>query len=397
MESKAITRGLIVPLLVLLGSLGAPKAQNLCPNSSFESGAWAQANSGSADWLTASNVFGVQTPRSGSYMMGQAFGNQGGSNFREYIKCPLTTPMVVGNAYYLEMWVSLSDQYGTYACNHHGMALTTTSPYFSYSTGPIPLVPQVESLTPLTSQTTWMQVAGTVTATQAFAHLTVGNFYNDANTTLQFVGGNSFTYGYYFMDDMTVQLATVFDADFVAFDAQANLNGEVQLNWEVPTGTEGKIFEVQRSANGQEFEHISSLRLEDHPDFRFEYLDQQAPYNTDLQYRILQNDANGNIHYSDVKTLNLSRQGQPELLALYPSLVHASQPLSLEYLIRENAQQVNVSIVDMSGREVFQHSFEGKGGKNIFWVMPNDLAAGSYVMQISAGEKRDFARFQVAQ
>ena len=36
-------------------------AQNLVPNPSFETGAWVQANGGSADYLNASNVFGNQT------------------------------------------------------------------------------------------------------------------------------------------------------------------------------------------------------------------------------------------------------------------------------------------------------------------------------------------------
>ena len=50
--------------------------QNLVPNASFESGAWAQANSGSADHVQASNVFGYQVPHSGVWMEGESFGDQ---------------------------------------------------------------------------------------------------------------------------------------------------------------------------------------------------------------------------------------------------------------------------------------------------------------------------------
>lgn len=380
-----------------LGLASPATAQNMCPNPSFESGAWAQANSGSADYLTASNVFGVQTPRTGTYMMGEAFGNQGQSNFREYIKCTLTSNMVIGNSYYLEMWVSLSDQYGTYACNRHGMALTTTDPYYSFSTGPIPLTPQVQSLTPLTSQTTWMQVSGTISATQAFRYLTIGNFYNDASTTFQFVGGNSFTYGYYFMDDILVQPTVILAPDFLSFSAQEEGQTAVRLDWSVPATTEGQLFEVQRSIDGGEFTNVNTLRLADHPDGDFTFVDTEAPFNVPLSYRILQNDANGNIHYSEVKQLQLMADGVGKVVGLYPTLVSSQQPLQLEYLMRAERGPVHVEIVDATGKRHFKHQFEAQGGRNLFWIVPGDLATGSYILQVDAEGQRSHARFQVTQ
>ena len=371
------------------------QAQNLITNPSFESGAWAQANTGSADWLTASNVFGTQTPRTGTRMMGQAFGNQGGSGFREYIKSPLTSPTVIGTAYYVEYLVSLSENYGAYATNYNGMALTPTSPFFSFSNGPIPLTPQVYSLTPLTSKTAWEQVSGTFTATGVFNFATIGNFHSDAATTYQFVGGGSFTYGYYFMDDATVQIATVFGNDFVSFEVEAKHDGTVQLDWEVAQDNEGKIFEVQRSVGGQEFQNIKNIRREDNENGLFNFVDAQAPYNTPIRYRLLQNDANGNIHYSEEKEVKLAAEGQGELLALFPTMLNAEQPLQLEYLMRVENGPVNVKILDITGRNVFNHTFEGTGGKNTFWIMPQDLAPASYVMQIEAEGKHDFARFQI--
>jgi hypothetical protein len=373
-------------------------AQNLVPNSSFESAMWAQANSGSADWLTASNVFGTQTPHSCIRYAGEAFGNQGGSNFREYVKCTLTAPLTIGSAYYLEMWVSLSDNYGTYACNRHGMALTTTDPYYNFSTGPIPLVPQVQSLTPLTSQTTWMLVSGTVTASAAFRYLTIGNFYNDLNTTYQFVGGNGFTYGYYFMDDIVVQPAVILGACCTRFDVVPQHNSMVKLNWTVDLATEGKIFEVQRSMDGENFEQVAAIRLEpQNLENGFEFVDETAPYNEDLHSRILQNDANGNIRYSEVKTVRLDNQGHGQLNAIYPTLVPADQGFQIEFLRRSAAGLLNVQIVDAMGRLVYSRDHETAGGLNNFWVIPEGLQSGTYIVTVTGDGTRESGKIQVMQ
>ncbi len=373
-------------------------AQNLVPNASFETGAWAQANTGSADWLTTSNVFGVQTPHSGIRYMGEAFGNQGGSNFREYIKCTLTSPMTIGSAYYLEMWVSLSDNYGTYACNRHGMALTTTSPFYNFSTGPIPLTPQVQSLTPLTSQTTWMLVSGTVTATAAFQYLTIGNFFNDANTTYQFVGGNGFTYGYYFMDDIVVQPAVILGECCTSFDVAAVENKNVKLNWTVDRDTEGKIFEVQRSLDGEVFTQVSAIRLDpQHLETGFEYVDVTAPFNEDLHYRILQNDANGNIRYSEVKSVRLDNEGHGQLNAIYPTLLAADQGFQIDFLRRSAEGLLNVQVTDAVGRVVYDRDHATVGGLNNLWVLPGNLHSGTYVVTITGDGTRESGKIQVIQ
>ena len=86
--------------------------QNLISNPGFETGAWASANSGSPDWLTGPvNVFGTEAAHGGTRYMGQSMGesNLSGSDFREYVKSPLTVALVPGNTYVCSMWISLSE------------------------------------------------------------------------------------------------------------------------------------------------------------------------------------------------------------------------------------------------------------------------------------------------
>ncbi len=374
------------------------QAQNIVTNPSFESGMWAQANAGSADYLTASNVFGYQVPRTGTYMAGETFGDQAASTFREYVKAPLSPAMVTGQAYYVEMWVSLCENYGGYAANNHGLAFTTASPFYNFSYGPIPLVPQIRNLTPITSQTAWTQVSGTFTATGPFANVTIGNFNNDATTTYVYVAPASFTYGYYFMDDILVQPAVILGACCTRFAARPVGNTEVKLNWNVARDTEGKVFEVQRSLDGENFTAITAIKLEAaHLENGFEYIDATAPYNCELQYRILQNDANANIRYSEVQTVRLDNAGNGQLTRVYPSMLHVGQPFQFDFLQRSVQGQLDVTITDALGRLVYTQSYESIGGENQIWVTPGELGAGTYIVTVAGDGTRGSKKIQVIQ
>ena len=142
--------------------------------------------------------------------MGFAFGNQGQSGFREYIKAPLISPLIVGESYLVEMWVSLGDTYGTYGCNNQCFAFTTYNLYFSGSNYmPIPMTPQYVNPTPITDQLNWTLVSTCFYADSAYTYLTIGNFFDDANTSFVFVGGNNFSYGYYFVEDVSITLMSI--------------------------------------------------------------------------------------------------------------------------------------------------------------------------------------------
>lgn len=384
--------------VLLFSIFSGAKAQNLIPNASFESGMWQQANSGSADYLQASNVFGYQVPHSGSWMAGQSFGDQGASTFREYVKAPLTSTLTVGTAYYVEMYVSLCENYGSYGCNNHGFAFTNFNPYYNWMYGPIPLTPQVRNLTPITSQTAWTLISGTFTATQAFTHVTIGNFNNDATTTYVYVAPGGFTYGYYFMDDARVQVAVILDANFASFDVAVQDNKHVNLNWSVPAETEGKIFEVQRSVDGVEYTTLDAIAAT--PELLeggFAFEDATAPYNCDLQYRILQNDANGNIHYSEVKTVKLENQGHGELQGIYPNLLSSNQAFKVAFLRRSAGGLLNVQLTDALGRMVYNRDHASVGGLNELWVQPEGLIAGTYIVTVTGDGTRASGKIQVNQ
>lgn len=391
MKQSAIF-SLLICLLFINQHAGA---QNMVNNASFESGAWAQANSGSADWLTASNVFGTQTPHSGTRMMGEAIGRYGGVNFREYIKAPLTSPLVVGQTYAVEIYVSLADVYGTYGADNHSFMFATSDPYYA-TTSIIPMTPQYENPTIITSQTTWTLISGTFVAGSAYTWVVFGNPYLESATNFQYVGGNTLNYAYYFMDDMTVQPASVLAPEFRFFQVEGIENSYAHLSWAVPENSSGKQFEVQRSLDGENFTMIKSVQAtEEGLRDGFTYEDMTVPYGKDVYYRILQNDHNGEIRYSEVQSIRLENESPGTLMNIYPSVLSSWDQLQVEYLMRRESGDIRLFLTDAAGRTVRSMKHRGSAGMNTI-VMPMDaLQAGTYALTIELNGQREFRKVLV--
>ena len=149
------------------------------------------------------STFGTVIPYSGNAIMGFVGIHGGSSNFREYVSVQLSSPMVVGAQYDISFYITngSSNHYAGHSCNHIGLRLSTL-PLIQNTHEPLGVAPHYEIPGQLWSLT-WMPVTYTFTADSAYTHLTIGNFYNDLNTTSvsQVSGSNA---AYYFIDDVEV-------------------------------------------------------------------------------------------------------------------------------------------------------------------------------------------------
>lgn len=221
----------------------AVNAQNLVPNPGFETitnpfcgiaGAgdfdnafanWSSATSGTPDPFfdniaqTCFNfqpnstypgpigIKGSQLPRSGNAMAGAFMYTIPTFNQRDYIQVEFTSPLAINGLYAVEFYVSLADSTENSTSNI-GAHLSTTT-IFQAGDGVLLAVPQVEANAVISDDQTWTQIIDTITALEAYTHLTIGNFYDDNSTTLvpnPTASGAPGTYGsYYFIDDIRVE------------------------------------------------------------------------------------------------------------------------------------------------------------------------------------------------
>lgn len=150
---------------------------------------------------------GEQLPRSGSSMVGIFLHTIATFEQRDYLQIQLSSPVVPGGKYIVECYVSLAD-YTEFASNGLGFHLSTTA-ISSSNDGVLAYTPQFAITNTIGATQDWVRVFDTITVTEAFDYLTIGNFGDDASTITEANPTASFevgTYGaYYFIDDVRVE------------------------------------------------------------------------------------------------------------------------------------------------------------------------------------------------
>lgn len=217
------------------------RSQNLVPNPGFEDliqtpcsfmyssyefdmnmANWTSPNYSSPDIYTTSSstscysnslymhpyAFGIQTPRTGNNMCGVVtYGDGYLTNYREYLQVQLTSPLIIGQTYYAEMYVSNAD-FMYFNSNNIGMYFSAGQVYQSiYSF--LNLTPQIVHPTIITDTDNWIKISGTFTATHAAEYLIIGNFNNDVSTSVSIIppnyDPNVASCAYYYIDDVLVK------------------------------------------------------------------------------------------------------------------------------------------------------------------------------------------------
>jgi hypothetical protein len=145
----------------------------------------------------------IQAPHSGEGYAGIICYNFG-TEYREYITGTFSSPLVAGTIYDVEFYVSLHNGY-IQAIEEIGAYISAASPGPFGNVLHINAIPQIENTSGALNDTVnWKRVYGQYLAAGGEQFITIGNFHDDAGTTIT-QPGTSGSYGaYYFIDDVSV-------------------------------------------------------------------------------------------------------------------------------------------------------------------------------------------------
>lgn len=201
--------------------------QNLAPNPGFETYSvcpdtygnggplecepWQNGNQATSDFFhtcavgtdvgVPDNIQGSQLAHTGNGYTG--FYTRESSIWREYVQAPLLSPCIAGITYHVSFYVSLADNFCATA--NIGAYFSATPPDPANNIGTLNAMPQVEAhLGFINDNQDWVLITGCFVAQGGEQWITIGNFYNNANTPIE-PGCNTSFASYYYLDDVTVE------------------------------------------------------------------------------------------------------------------------------------------------------------------------------------------------
>lgn len=165
---------------------------------------------GSGDFAPPRTYYGIMTPRSGNAMMGIATYRSYSPNFREYLGIRLDSVLLPGNTYEVEFYYANGVNASPSIFNFGGQG-TVLGVHFSNAPltqfnaqTPLLLPTDFETATPVYSAG-WQKLSFTFSPTAPVQYLNIGNFRNDANTTVNlFATPGILRKAYYFFDDISI-------------------------------------------------------------------------------------------------------------------------------------------------------------------------------------------------
>jgi hypothetical protein len=390
---------IIIVCFLIAGILAS--AQNLVPNSSFESYSslptgpgqyircnnWHNVNgwpsfqwpyaspdylhySGSGGAQLPNSVFGTCTPFAGNAVMSAVIWYTT-PNFREYVACQLTSPMTVGQPYDITIHVRNST---SYILGIYGPQIALSVNQLSQSTHePISYTPQLVPASIIYS-TSWVTLTYNFTPTQPFQHMTIGNFYNDAATVRQSFGGGA-QGAYYFYDGMSVTPTTVLDDGSLGLSGMSSEKSNL-LEW--THDGETTDFSIWRSQDGEQFRMIGEAAAGTSKSYQDE-----APYYGLNWYKIRKQNLDGSTTWSNVVRLENNVENELKFLTVYPNPASDEVTVQMEH---PSVPEISVTMFDATGRLVHEASIATFGQRLSTFTLPvNDLSAGIYSLRLQAG------------
>jgi hypothetical protein len=233
-------RKTILTLYILLLYSIVGKTQNLVPNPSFENYknvpcSWSvepgELTSYTDDWYnpaaTSTDIhntladsscwanptgtskyscrIGYQEPRTGHVIAG-IYTVVNTHTWHEYLQVKLTKPLIVGQHYCVEMYVSAAD-FTSNGSNNIGMLFSKEA---VKGDNIILGEPQINYSKVITDTQGWVQIAGDFIASEDDDFLTIGNFFPDSQTEQMPINSDGCSNGaYYYIDDVAVYLCPI--------------------------------------------------------------------------------------------------------------------------------------------------------------------------------------------
>jgi hypothetical protein len=316
---------------------------------------------GQASYIAGSQVTPVASPDGGTWLGLAAMSPIGAT------ECAQTTitGLTIGQSYTL---------YFCAACFGTGSSICNNSP----ATPSVTVGATTQLYTIPMAASTWVACSLPFTATAS---------------TMTLEAKHSSTFGAYYayagVDGFSLTTpcgAILLPIKLLSFNAFAQENYTVKINWQTTEEINSDHFVLERSEDGQYFYPIYTINAAGNSQelLTYNYIDNELPIKNgikggDFYYRLKQVDLNQSVNYSKIQVASFVSE-KVDVLKIYPNPVMTS--LNIEFILGADARDQSFQIINGIGQVVIEKQLNGTAGFNTSQIDVHDLAKGTYILQM---------------
>lgn len=179
--------------------------------------------------------------------------------------------------------------------------------------------------------------------------------------------------------------ALTLPVELIYFAGEANDAGDVLLNWTTASELNNDFFEIQRSANGDDFEAIGRVEGNGttNEEKSYSFLDRDAKFGINY-YRLKQVDFDGAIEFHPIIQVENTFFGREVLVTVYPNPA-TEDNLNVRITSFDGHTAVLLTVVDITGRKFYQEQVNGDLIIDRPIKADKTMAAGLYFVIVEQG------------
>jgi len=178
--------------------------------------------------------------------------------------------------------------------------------------------------------------------------------------------------------------------ELLNFEAVCGENKKTKLKWSAASQRNNDFFEIQRSADGENFESIGKIKGAGTSDKAIDYsYTDELPVPGIIYYRIKQVDLDGTYKYFE-SIFAKDCFNKSSKITVYPN--PANEELSVNYTAL-NDEPVNIEIIDMLGKILMDKQFISSAEENLFKIKVDNLNKGFYFLKINTATNQENIKF----
>lgn len=178
----------------------------------------------------------------------------------------------------------------------------------------------------------------------------------------------------------------ILPVDIVSFTGK--IKGDVvNLNWSIKNEINLDRYEVERSFNGKYYSLIGNVKANSAEQY---YFNDNAETNRGRQvyYRLKKVNKDGKFTYSEILVLHIPLNTK---FSVYPNPANTFFSLQLNKNVNG---KVLVEVVDLTGKSVFNRSYEVNG--STLSISTNNIANGTYLVKLKMNDEQYFQKLIIS-
>jgi hypothetical protein len=178
-------------------------------------------------------------------------------------------------------------------------------------------------------------------------------------------------------------VAVVLPVELLEFNAKAIENTNVRLTWTTVSEISNERFEVERSKDGEQFEHIGIVKGAGNSVTQNSYVyTDLLPYSETSYYRLKQVNFDGKFSYTPLRPVRITGA---QNIQIYPNPNNGNELfLNIENL---STNELSVFVTDITGKTILNELSDLSSGNSLKMVFPQKLASGTYVVNVKTAQK----------